>query len=286
MRTFPLPPEFKQKIPKGNVFFTLTETLKEKKLHTVCEEAKCPNRTDCYHRGTLAFQILGDICTRKCAFCGEKSGKPNTAVDPGEAKRILEAVQKLKLNHVVITSPARDDLKDGGSSVFSDTVSLLKNNLKNVSVEVLISDFKSNINSLKTVLDSQPDILNHNIETVKRLTSQVRSKATYEISLKVLKFSSEYSGKQKVKSGMMVGLGETMPEIFETITDLFNAGVRFLTIGQYLQPSFDHISVKKFYSMNEFKEMKIFSEKMGFKQVFCDPLVRSSYHADEMLSVK
>lgn len=285
MRTSSLPQLFRQQIPQGGRFFRLTETLSDLNLSTVCQEAKCPNRTDCYNRGTLTFQILGNLCTRRCGFCAEMTGLP-TSIDSSEPGRILEAVKRLNLSHVVITAPARDDLPDGGASLFAQTISLLQ---KNVTVEILISDLQGCKKSLLKVLESQPDVFNHNIETVRRLTPSVRAKATYDRSLDTLRFSSQFFsqfnlGHSKVKSGLMVGLGEEMEEIFETLQDLRNVGVHYLTCGQYLQPSQRHLPIKKFYTLEAFAEIERVAERIGFEKVFCGPKVRSSYHAEGMVT--
>lgn len=278
----PLPLHFRQKIPSGPTYFKLAETLRSLELSTVCEEAKCPNRTDCYARGTLAFQILGDLCTRRCGFCAEKTAPPR-AIDWTEPKRVLEAVQNLKLSHVVLTAPARDDLSDGGALLFSKTVLLLKENMKNLTVEILVSDLEGKLKSLKRVLEAKPHVFNHNIETVSRLTPKVRSKATYERSLNILEYASQYQDHTKTKSGLMVGLGETLEEIEEAMKDLRARKVQYLTVGQYLQPTFKHLPIAKFYSLKEFARIKRIAEEIGFEKVACGPLVRSSFHADEMI---
>ncbi|OGR53584.1 MAG: lipoyl synthase [Elusimicrobia bacterium RIFCSPLOWO2_02_FULL_39_32] len=282
MRSFPLPVLFRQKIPSGPVFFKLLDTLSQQQLHTVCEEAKCPNRTDCYARGTLTLQILGDLCTRHCNFCAEKTGVP-LAPELDEPQRILKAVKELKLKHLVLTAPARDDLKDGGASQFAQTINLLKNNLPDLTIEILISDLKGDEESLKIVLESKPNIFNHNIETVERLTQQVRAKATYSRSLKVLKNASLYQPNIKTKSGIMVGLGESLNEMYQTLLDLRKSKAQLLTVGQYLQPSFKHLPVQKFYTLEEFNQIKKMAEELGFEKIFCGPKIRSSFHADEMI---
>ncbi len=281
MRASPLPVYFRQSVPQGRTFFDLTETLNGLKLNTVCEEAKCPNRTNCYARGTLTFQILGDICTRRCGFCAEKTGRPGM-VDQTEPERILEAATRLKLKHIVITAPARDDLADGGASAFCNTISILKQNLPQTTVEILISDLEDNEKALNQVLDAQPDVFNHNIETVERLTPKVRAKATYARSLKVLKFAAGRQPDIKTKSGLMVGLGETMDEISRTLEDLREHSVQYLTVGHYLPPSGDHLPLSRYYSLEEFKLIEDKARALGFEQVFSGPLIRSSYHADEM----
>lgn len=282
MRSSPLPVHFRQKVPKGQAFFKLTETLKNQNLHTVCEEAKCPNRTDCYARGTLTFQILGSVCTRRCGFCAETTGRP-LAVDLLEPQRMLQAARDLKLRHIVITAPARDDLKDGGAFLFYQSIDMLKQNLPDTTVEILISDLEGNRAALTQVLEAGPDVFNHNIETVRRLTPNVRAKATYSRSLETLAFASAYQHSLKTKSGLMVGLGETMEEIETALRDLRGSKVQYLTVGQYLQPSDKHLPVLKFYTMEEFKQIEILAQGLGFEQVFSGPLIRSSYHADEMM---
>ncbi|OGR85062.1 MAG: lipoyl synthase [Elusimicrobia bacterium RIFCSPLOWO2_01_FULL_54_10] len=282
LRPSPLPKEFRQKVPSGATYFVLTETLGRLKLNTVCEEAKCPNRTECYAQGTLTFQILGDICTRRCGFCAEKTGKP-LGIDAGEPSRVLEAVRSLKLTHVVITAPARDDLPDGGAAHFAATVKLIKQEEPQVTVEVLTSDFEGNENALETVLERGQDVFNHNVETVRRLTPTVRAKATYERSLSILRRARRFEGAHKVKSGLMVGLGETFEELEQTFEDMSAHGVQMVTVGQYLQPSQDHLPIQKFYSAEEFVQIKNLAQKFAFENVFCGPLVRSSYHAGEML---
>ena len=284
MRPRPLPAEFRQKVPSGAAFFQVKETLRDQRLNTVCEEAKCPNRTDCYARGTLTFQILGDICTRRCGFCAEKTGQPG-AVDFTESARIAVAIETLKLKHVVLTAPARDDLSDGGASVFARTVRTIKNQFPFVTVEILISDLQGDLNALQNVLESGPDVFNHNIETVRRLTPRVRAKATYERSLDMLKYAAA-SKICKVKSGLMVGLGESLTEIEETLQHLRDAGVQYLTVGQYLQPSAQHLPIERYYNSEEFAQIRSMAKSQGFEQIFSGPLIRSSYHADEMMQQK
>jgi lipoic acid synthetase len=272
--------EFRQKIPSGATFFKVKETIKKLRLKTVCEEAKCPNRTECYAQGTLTFQILGDLCTRRCGFCAEKTGRP-LAVDAAEPQRILETVLGLKLSHVVLTAPARDDLADGGAAQFAAVVKLIKKESPSSTVETLTSDFEGNPSALETVLSSGPDVFNHNIETVRRLTHSVRAKATYDRSLSVLNRAAKF-GLSKVKSGLMVGLGETYDELRQTFFDLSARGVRLVTVGQYLQPSKDHLPIQKFYSADEFLAIRKMASPFPFENIFCGPLVRSSYHAKEM----
>ncbi len=285
MRTSPLPVYFRQSVPQGRTFFKLTETLDDLKLHTVCEEAKCPNRTDCYARGTLTFQILGAVCTRRCGFCAEETGRP-VKVDLSEPERIVNAAKKLALRHIVITAPARDDLSDGGAAAFCSTIQLLKQHLPQTTVEILISDLNGNESALTQVLETGPDVFNHNIETVERLTPKVRAKATYQKSLQVLKFAAQYQSKLKTKSGLMVGLGETIGEIERALDDLRNSAVQYLTVGHYLPPSASHLPLARYFSLEEFKRIEERAYALGFEQVFSGPLIRSSYHADEMISCK
>lgn len=280
-----LPQKPRRPIPSGKTFFHLKETLSELKLHTVCEEAKCPNRTECWSRGSLALQILGKFCTRRCGFCAEQTLKP-LPLDPTEPEKICLAVKELSLSHVVVTAPARDDLADGGAEQFARTVRLLKSEFENLIVEILISDLQGKKDALQTVLASSPDIFNHNLETVERLTNKVRSKATYERSLFVLRFAAGLAPKVKIKSGFMVGLGENWEELLQTLSDLKQAGVQYLTIGQYLQPSSQHLPVEKFYNEEEFAELQKIAEEVGFEKVFAGSLVRSSYFAEQLHRAK
>ena len=282
LRSVPLPAQFRQKIPSGARFFRVKEALVQESLHTVCEEAKCPNRTDCYARGTLTFQILGNRCTRRCGFCAELTAKP-LAPDWSEPERIVAAARKLALKHVVVTAPARDDLADGGAEMFARVVALLKQELANVSVEVLVSDLNQQVPALDKVLNSPLDVFNHNLETVERLTPKVRGRATYRGSLTVLAHARKFQPRVKTKSGLMVGLGETRAELYSAIIDLVNAGVNMVTIGHYLPPSPEHLPAEKIYSDLEFAEIKDFAQAQNFMAVQCGPLVRSSYHADELV---
>lgn len=274
-----LPPHLKRPVPKGGHFFQIKDELGRTALPTVCEEALCPNRNECWSRGTLTFQILGSICTRRSSFCAETTGRPR-AVSPDEAEKLLEAVVRLKLKHVVITSPARDDLEDQGAGQFAACIGLLREKAPRVTVEVLTPDFPGRPDLLNTVSDARPDVFNHNVETVRRLTPQVRARATYDRSLSVLKAAS--GAGLTAKSGLMVGLGETLDELMETFSDMKAHGVRLLTVGQYLPPSEAHFPVQKFYTPEEFLELNRMARPM-FDQAMIGPLVRSSYHADELL---
>ncbi|OVE75775.1 lipoyl synthase [bacterium F11] len=275
----PLPHFLKQKVPRGESFHRVQENIRGRKLNTVCEQAKCPNRTHCYERGTLAFQILGNICTRSCGFCSETFGKPLTGRDPTEPLRIVETARNLRLKHVVITSPARDDLSDDGAQAFVDTVKLFRHDLPAVTVELLTPDFRGRAECLDLVINCKPDIFNHNIETVRRLTPKVRSKATYDRTLWVLKRAHE--AQLRTKSGLMVGHGETKEEILQTLQDLVGVGCKMLTLGQYLPPSAHHLPLQKIYAPAEFDALKTEALKFGFIDVAAGPLVRSSYYADK-----
>ncbi len=267
------PDWLKVRIGSGKSFNKVRSVLKQGKLHTICEEANCPNKAECYGKKTATFLILGDTCTRNCGYCSVKTGKPSK-VDLEESDRIAKAVKELKLKYVVITSVTRDDLEDGGASVFADTVK----KIKNCKVEVLIPDFKGNENSIKKIIDSNPDVIGHNIEVTKKIFNKVRKHGDYDLSLKLLKNIKNI----KAKSGFMIGLGESYEEIIETLNDLKKAEVDIVTIGQYLQPSKENLKVEKYYSPAEFENLKKIAEKIGFKAVVAGPFVRSSYHAMEL----
>jgi lipoic acid synthetase len=256
--------------------------LDQANLHTVCQEANCPNINHCFENGTATFLILGDICTRGCTFCNVKRGLP-LPVDENEPKRVAEIAAELKLQYVVITSVTRDDLPDGGASVFARTVEELKRLIPECKVEVLIPDFMGTLQSLIMVLKAKPDVLNHNMETVERLYPIVRKEADYQGSLSLLLNAKKIDKSIITKSGIIIGWGESWDEIIELMDDLRNVECDLLTIGQYLSPSNDHLPVAKFYHPDEFAELKIMGEKMGFAHVESGPLVRSSYHAKEQL---
>jgi lipoic acid synthetase len=260
-------------------------TLKKNGLHTVCEDAKCPNRHECWNHGTATIMILGNICTRDCRFCSIATGKPES-LDIGEPQRVAEAVEKMNLKHVVITSVTRDDVLDGGAEIFAQTITAVKERVPDLTVEVLTPDFWGRKESLYKVLDAGPIVFNHNIETVKRLQRSIRSGATYERSMSILRYASEYAeGSIKVKSGIMLGLGETNEEVSQTMQDLYDNGVRLLTIGQYMAPTRDHAHTKRFVTPREFVDFEDEAYRIGFDAVASGPLVRSSYRADKMVSV-
>lgn len=263
-------------------FKELKTMMRAKTLHTVCEEAKCPNIHECWANRTATFMILGDICTRACRFCAVKSGLP-TELDLAEPGRVAEAAEQMGLRHCVVTSVARDDLADGGASVFAATIRALRERLPLCGVEVLIPDFGGRAESLYTVLDAGPDILNHNVETVERLSHRVRSKAKYRRSLELLERSKQYAPDIRTKSSIMVGVGETVEEVCATMDDLRAVGVDILTIGQYLQPTKTHMAVERYYAPEEFAALKEEGLRRGFSHVESGPLVRSSYHAHEQV---
>ena len=254
--------------------------MRELKLHTVCEEAHCPNIGECWTHGTATFMILGDVCTRACGYCAVGHGRPD-AVDEAEPARVAEAVQKLELAHVVVTSVDRDDVKDGGAQIFADTIREIRKRAPSISIEVLIPDFQGNESALHTVLDAGPDILNHNTETVPRLYRLARSGGRYSRTLELLDRSRRYAPAIATKSGLMLGLGEEWHEVVETLADLRRAGCGILTLGQYLRPSPAHLPMTRYYHPDEFHQLKEIALEMGFVHVESGPLVRSSYHAHE-----
>ncbi|QXE03352.1 lipoyl synthase [Terribacillus sp. DMT04] len=265
-------------------YMDLKKMMREMNLHTVCEEAKCPNIYECWSvRKTATFMILGSICTRGCRFCAVTSGKP-TELDWAEPERVADSVAKMGLRHAVVTAVARDDLEDGGSAVFAETVRAIHRKMPNTTVEVLPSDMKGTYESIKTLMDSKPDIFNHNIETVRRLTPSVRHRATYDRSLELLDRVKTIAPDVPTKSSIMLGLGETKEEIIQAMDDLREHRVDIMTIGQYLQPSFKHLKVQKYYHPDEFAELKAIALQKGFSHCEAGPMVRSSYHADEQVN--
>jgi len=286
------PDWFKIKLPIGEKYNKVKSLIKNNTLHTICEEAKCPNLSECWSNGTATFLILGDTCSRWCGYCNVKTGKPGK-VDLEEPKNVAEAVKKLNLRYVVITSVTRDDLEDGGASIYSDTIKEIKKLNKNCSVELLIPDFKIrdgeilkkgylNYNAIKTVIDAKPDVLAHNIESVRRVFQRVRPGGNYDVSLELLRKVKEINPKIPTKSSIILGFDETKEEIIETMQDLIAVKVDFLTLGQYLQPSIRHVKIEKYYSPKEFEKFKKIAYKIGFKHVESGPLVRSSYRADKL----
>jgi lipoic acid synthetase len=273
------PEWLKVRFPGGPNYVRLKGLIREKRLHTVCEEAHCPNIGECWEAGTATFMILGDTCTRACAFCAVTSGRPQ-ALDMGEPLRVAQAVRRMGLTHAVVTSVNRDDEPDGGAAIFAATIRSIRRLCSGTSVEVLIPDFMGNWQALATVMEERPEILNHNTETVPRLYRRVRPKARYERSLELLRRAKEMDPKGITKTGVMVGLGETKHELLLVMADLVDVGCDVLTIGQYLRPSARHAPVERYYRPEEFEELAEAGRRLGFRHVEAGPLVRSSYHAE------
>ena len=282
----PKPPWLKVRFPGGPNFERLQGLMRESGLHTVCEEARCPNIGECWGRGTATFMILGETCTRSCGFCAVKTGRP-TWFDDDEPRRVAEAVAAMQLEHVVVTSVARDDLADGGSRIFAETITQMRERSPGMGIEVLIPDFDGSDDRLRTVMDARPDILNHNLETVRRLQKPVRKRARWDRSLYVLRRAKEMAVEigyaVHTKSSLMVGLGETRDELQEAFEALRDNDVDILTVGQYLRPSMKHLPLERYYHPDEFAEMKTAALALGFKHVESAPLVRSSYHARDQV---
>lgn len=277
------PEWLKIKLNTNENYNDLKRMMRSEKLHTVCEEAKCPNIHECWAvRRTATFMILGDICTRACRFCAVKTGLP-TELDLQEPERVADSVVDMNLKHVVITAVARDDLKDGGAGVFAETVRAVRRKNPFTSIEVLPSDMGGVYENLKMLMDARPNILNHNIETVRRLSDRVRARAKYDRSLEFLRRAKEMQPDIPTKSSIMIGLGETKEEIIEAMDDLRANNVNILTLGQYLQPSKKHLPVVKYWTPAEFAELKEIALSKGFSHCEAGPLVRSSYHADEQV---
>ncbi len=276
----PKPEWLKVRAPGSENYLRLRGIMRDLKLNTVCEDAHCPNIGECWHHGTATFMILGDICTRACAYCAVAHGKPQ-ALDLGEPARVGEAVEKMRLKYAVITSVDRDDLADGGAGIFASTIRDIKRRTPDTRVEVLIPDFKGDHQPLKTVLDAGPDILNHNTETVPRLYRMARSGGKYARTLELLDRARTYAPDIPTKTGIMVGLGEEQDELEQVFEDLRGVGVSILTLGQYLRPSPDHAVMTRYYHPDEFAALKRIALGLGFVHVEAGPLVRSSYHAHE-----
>jgi lipoic acid synthetase len=276
----PKPKWLKVKLPTGENYRKVRSLVDEHKLHTICESGNCPNMGECWGEGTATFMILGNICTRSCGFCAVATGKPLEA-DPFEPARVANSVKLMGVKHAVITSVDRDDLADGGSEIWVKTVELVRAKSPGTTMETLIPDFAGNWENLQRIIDVAPDIVSHNLETVRRLTKQVRIQAKYDRSLEVL-FRLKKGG-MRTKSGVMLGLGETRDEVIETMEDLRSVQVDILTLGQYLQPTRKHLPVQEFVTPEQFKEYEELGLKMGFRFVESGPLVRSSYHAEKHL---
>jgi lipoic acid synthetase len=272
------PEWLKVKLPTGKNYKDVFNLMRDSKLNTVCEEAKCPNLGECWNARTATFMILGDTCTRSCGFCNIKVGMPNE-LDLDEPRRVAESVEQLNLRHVVITSVNRDELKDGGASIFAETIRLIREKNQECTIEILIPDFKGDEDAFNIIMKNPPNILNHNLETVQHLYHAVRPQAKYERSLELIKWFKDKG--LRTKSGIMVGIGETYEQVIELMHDLRNYGCDILTIGQYLQPTKNHLPVQRYVTLEEFAKYKEEGLKMGFLAVESAPLVRSSYHADK-----
>lgn len=272
------PPWLRVKLPAGETFFALKQLVQQHRLHTVCEEAMCPNIGECWNQRSATFMLLGDTCTRSCGFCAVKTGRPGLP-DENEPERVAEAVAVLGLRYAVVTSVNRDDILDGGSHIFAQTIQAIRQRLPDCRVEVLIPDFKGNWEALAEVVEARPDVLNHNLESIARLYYKVRPQAKYERSLELLWRVKELAPNMRTKSGLMVGLGEDPAEIVATMGDLRRTHCDLLTIGQYLCPSGQHLPVVRYYHPDEFAALKSQGEGLGFVHVEAGPLVRSSYHA-------
>ncbi len=272
------PEWLKIKVPSGKDYISVKEIVKKHKLHTICTSGHCPNMHECWGRGTATLMILGDICTRSCKFCNVKTGKP-LAADYDEPRRVAESVKLMKLKHCVLTSVDRDDLADGGAEIWAQTITAIKESSPGTTLETLIPDFYAKEELITQVLDAGPEVVSHNLETVERLTSQVRSRSRYQTSLKTLAVIAK--SKSVAKSGIMLGLGETVEEVGQTMDDLRAVGVEVLTIGQYLQPTKKHLEVKEYVHPDQFKAYETMGLEKGFRFVESSPLVRSSYRAEK-----
>lgn len=273
------PEWLKARLPIGPTYENLKRLMRAKTLHTVCEEARCPNIGECWGAGTATFMILGDTCTRSCGFCAVKTGRPLT-LDLDEPRRVAEAVAQMGLAHAVVTSVNRDELADGGAAIFAETIRQIRSRCPDATVEVLIPDFRGDGDALVTVLDAGPDILNHNTETVPRLYRRVRPQAKYERSLDLLRRAKRHAPSITTKSGIMVGLGESFGEVIQTMADIRAQSTDVLTVGQYLRPSSEHLPIERYWTPDEFAELRLAGLRMGFRHVESGPLVRSSYHAE------
>jgi len=276
------PEWLKVKLPSGGNYQTVQGWMQGHGLHTVCEEARCPNLGECWNNRTATFMILGSVCTRHCGFCAVQSGRP-TELDLLEPERVAKVVEQMELRHIVVTSVARDDLVDGGAGIFADTIRAIRRHRPECSVEVLIPDFQGDWDALRLVMDAKPEILSHNVETVERLSDHVRSKAKYRRSLELLRQAKLQEPTSFTKSGMMLGLGEDRAEIRRTLEDLRHVGVDIVTVGQYLRPTMHHLPLERYYTPAEFADIRDEALALGFAHCESGPLVRSSYHAHEQI---
>jgi lipoic acid synthetase len=272
------PKWLKVKLPTGQAYRNVRGITKSHDLHTICESGNCPNMGECWGEGTATFMILGNICTRSCGFCNVMTGRP-LAVDILEPKKVARSVQLMEVKHAVITSVDRDDLKDGGASIWVETINEIRKENPHTTMETLIPDFKGRLKDIQPIIDVAPEVVSHNVETVRRLTKKVRIQAKYDRSLDTLRFL--YEGGIKTKSGIMLGLGETEDEVIETMRDLRKVGVQIVTIGQYLQPTKKHLPVFEYITPEQFKKYEEIGKSLGFRHVESGPLVRSSYHAEK-----
>ena len=270
------------KLPIGKKYLNLRSTVEKHKLHTICVSGNCPNMGECWGEGTATFMILGNICTRSCGFCSVQTGRPLEA-DESEPYKVAESINIMGIKHAVITSVDRDDLKDGGSIIWANTVNAIREVNPNTTLETLIPDFKGDKESINRIINVAPEVVSHNLETVRRLTREVRIQAKYDRSLEVLEYLKS-NGVNRTKSGIMLGLGETKDEVVETLNDLRSINVDIVTLGQYLQPTKNHLEVKEFISPEQFKEYEIIGKSLGFRHVESGPLVRSSYKAHKHIA--
>ncbi len=275
------PDWLKIQLPNTSDYKWMNQTIRDNKLHTICTSGKCPNAAECWSAGTATFMILGDICTRSCKFCNVKTGKP-LAVDLKEPFRIARSIQIMKLKHAVITSVDRDDLEDGGVEIWNETIKKVKEMNPGITQEVLIPDFNGLRHLLQRVIEASPEVISHNLETVRRITPVIRSRAKYDLSLDVLKFISDNN--VVAKTGIMLGLGEKEEEVFQTMKDAYDVGVKVFTMGQYLQPSKEHLPVEEYITPEQFAKYEKFGLDLGFKYVESGPMVRSSYHAERHIN--
>jgi len=276
------PPWIKVRAPSGEAYEQIRELMRSKTLHTVCEEARCPNMGECWESGTATFLMMGNICTRSCGFCDVTTGRPDP-LDWLEPERVAQAVQSMDLRHAVITSVNRDERSDGGAPIFAMVIQRIRELQPGCSIEVLVPDFKGAKDAIKIVMDARPEILNHNVETVPRLFKKVQPQDRYEWAQATLQHAKELDPEVLTKSGIMLGLGETMQEIEQVMRDLRAWGVEILTVGQYLQPSRDHLPIERYYTPEEFDHIREFGSEIGFRWVESGPLVRSSYHAGQQV---
>jgi len=272
------PKWLKVKLPTGQAYKNVRGITKSHDLHTICESGNCPNMGECWGEGTATFMILGNICTRSCGFCNVITGRP-LAVDVLEPKKVARSVKLMEVKHAVVTSVDRDDLKDGGASIWVETINEIRKENPHTTMETLIPDFKGRLKDIQPIIDVAPEVVSHNVETVRRLTKKVRIQAKYDRSLDTLRFL--YEGGIKTKSGIMLGLGETEDEVIETMHDLRKVGVQIVTIGQYLQPTKKHLPVFEYITPDQFKKYEEIGKSLGFRHVESGPLVRSSYHAEK-----